>query len=227
MSKVERQTRPQTDNRRFLNALLSIARSGARWRDLPEELGDSATVKRRYYRWIEMRVLDAILAAFARDACAKAMSLRFPGDLIRRTDCRAHRRWRGFWCSGLRETGQGPGRSTPFLAPCPGGMLMRPNDGRINHQPLEMIQGFVADVTIADKGYDADHLCERIAQPGGEVVIPPKRNRSFRRPYDAELYKALSPLIRAALRGPWRRSPAKSKGPSSFCARMTGAPRLC
>ena len=60
--------RPRTDNRRFLNALLWMARSGARWRDLPEELGDHATVKRRYYRWIEMGVLDAILAALAREA---------------------------------------------------------------------------------------------------------------------------------------------------------------
>src|SRR5262245_28424247 len=53
----------------------------------------------------------------------------------------------------------------------------------------DLIDGFAADVTIADKGYDADHLCERIAQTGGEVVIPPKRNRSFKRPYDADLYK--------------------------------------
>jgi transposase len=59
---------PRTDNRRFLNALLWMARSGARWRDLPEELGDYATVKRRYYRWIEMGVLDEILAALAREA---------------------------------------------------------------------------------------------------------------------------------------------------------------
>ena len=59
---------PRTDNRRFLNALLWMARSGARWRDLPEGLGDYATVKRRYYRWIEMGVLDAILAALAREA---------------------------------------------------------------------------------------------------------------------------------------------------------------
>ena len=27
----------------------------------------------------------------------------------------------------------------------------------------ELVDGFVADVTIADKGYDADHLCDRIA----------------------------------------------------------------
>jgi transposase len=59
---------PRTDNRRFLNALLWMARSGGRWRDLPERLGDYETVKRRYYRWIGMGVLDAILAALAREA---------------------------------------------------------------------------------------------------------------------------------------------------------------
>jgi transposase len=59
---------PRTDNRRFLNALLWMARSGARWRDLPEQFGGYETVKRRYYRWIEMGVLDQILAALAREA---------------------------------------------------------------------------------------------------------------------------------------------------------------
>ena len=53
----------------------------------------------------------------------------------------------------------------------------------------ELIEGFVADATLADKGYDADHLCERIAARGGEIVIPPKRNRTVKRAYDAELYK--------------------------------------
>src|ERR1700678_2070006 len=59
---------PRTDNRRFLNALLWMARSGGRWRDLPERLGDYETVKRRYDRWIEMGVLDAVLAALTREA---------------------------------------------------------------------------------------------------------------------------------------------------------------
>jgi hypothetical protein len=45
-----------------------MARSGARWRDLPEQFGGYETVKRRYYRWIEMDVLDEILAALAREA---------------------------------------------------------------------------------------------------------------------------------------------------------------
>ena len=38
---------PRTDNRRFLNALLWMARSGGRWRDLPSRLGDYHTVDGR------------------------------------------------------------------------------------------------------------------------------------------------------------------------------------
>ena len=45
-----------------------MARSGSRWRDLPERLGDYRSVKRRYYRWIEMGVLDDMLAVLAREA---------------------------------------------------------------------------------------------------------------------------------------------------------------
>src|SRR3984957_5769698 len=44
---------PRTNNRRFLNALLWMARSGSRWRDLRRQLGKHEAVKRRYYRWIE------------------------------------------------------------------------------------------------------------------------------------------------------------------------------
>jgi transposase len=40
---------PRTNNRLFLDGLLWMARSGARWRDLPERFGDYRTVKRRYY----------------------------------------------------------------------------------------------------------------------------------------------------------------------------------
>ena len=59
---------PRADNRQFLNALLWMARSGARWRDLPEDLGDYEAVKRRYYRWIERGVLDEVLAALSQEA---------------------------------------------------------------------------------------------------------------------------------------------------------------
>ncbi len=45
-----------------------MARSGGRWKDLPERLGDYRTVKRRYYDWVARGVLDQMLADLAREA---------------------------------------------------------------------------------------------------------------------------------------------------------------
>ena len=53
----------------------------------------------------------------------------------------------------------------------------------------DLIDGIEAEATLADKGYDADHLANRIAENGAEVVIPPKRNRKVQRTYDTDLYK--------------------------------------
>ena len=53
----------------------------------------------------------------------------------------------------------------------------------------DLVDGFNAGATIADKGYDADHLVDRIVQTATTAVIPPKPNRKVQRPYDADLYK--------------------------------------
>ena len=44
-----------------------------------------------------------------------------------------------------------------------------------------LTEGLAPEVTIADKGYDADHFCEKLAEAGSQIVIPPKRNRTFQR----------------------------------------------
>lgn len=59
---------PRSDARRFFDAILWLARSRARWRDLPEErFGPYQTAKRRYYRWIEAGVFDRIFEAVTAD----------------------------------------------------------------------------------------------------------------------------------------------------------------
>lgn len=58
---------PRSDGRRFFDAILWVARSGARWRDLPEKFGPYQTAKRRYYRWIEQGVFDRIFEAVTSD----------------------------------------------------------------------------------------------------------------------------------------------------------------
>lgn len=53
----------------------------------------------------------------------------------------------------------------------------------------DLVEDIDADALLADKGYDANHLVEKMEQRGTEVVIPPKRDRKIQRAYDAELYK--------------------------------------
>ncbi|WP_156665854.1 IS5 family transposase [Rhizobium bangladeshense] len=183
---------PRSNNRLFLDALLWMARSGGRWRDLPERLGDYRSVKRRYYRWIEMGVLDEMLAMLAREADLEWL-------MIDSTIVRAHQH-----AAGARKVKGGPdaqalGRSRGGLSTkihaateslgLPVRLIASPgqrNDIAFAH---DLVEGIQAAATIADKGYDADHLCDKITETGADVVIPPKRNRKLQRHYDADLYK--------------------------------------
>lgn len=51
------------DNRRFINAVLWIARSGAPWADLPERYGNANSVFRRFSRWAKKGRWKAIFEA--------------------------------------------------------------------------------------------------------------------------------------------------------------------
>ena len=59
---------PRSDGRKFINALLWLARSGARWRDIPPAYGKYQTIKMRYYRWLEKGIIDSIFEALIQDA---------------------------------------------------------------------------------------------------------------------------------------------------------------
>ena len=55
----------------------------------------------------------------------------------------------------------------------------------------QLLPNIVADIVLADKGYDADErVIERLQQQGKTAVIPPKRHRKNPRDYDRDLYKA-------------------------------------
>ena len=62
---------PRVDDRRVLNGIFWVLRSGAPWRDLPERYGPRTTCYNRFVRWRKAgvwdRLMDAITAAHGGD----------------------------------------------------------------------------------------------------------------------------------------------------------------
>src|SRR5579875_3563257 len=56
--------RPPADDRKVLEGILWILRSGARWQDLPEQFGSASTCWRRLRDWEEQEVWLAIWRTF-------------------------------------------------------------------------------------------------------------------------------------------------------------------
>ncbi|GBR18519.1 transposase [Asaia spathodeae NBRC 105894] len=56
-----RWARPAGDNRRFLNDMLHVLRTGCPWRDMHERYGKWNSVYVRFRRWAEQGVWDALL----------------------------------------------------------------------------------------------------------------------------------------------------------------------
>ena len=56
---------PEFDDRRILNGIFWVLRSGAPWRDLPESFGPHTTCYNRFVRWRRAGVWDRIMDAVA------------------------------------------------------------------------------------------------------------------------------------------------------------------
>lgn len=56
---------PRVDDRRVLNGIFWVLRSGAPWRDLPERYGPRTTCYNRFNRWRQAGVWDRLLDAIS------------------------------------------------------------------------------------------------------------------------------------------------------------------
>jgi transposase len=59
--------RTAVDTRLFADAVLWLARTASRWRDLPPELGDWRTVRCRFRRWTHAGVWERLIEAMRVD----------------------------------------------------------------------------------------------------------------------------------------------------------------
>ena len=59
--------RTASDNRLFVNGVLWVLRSGARWHDLPERYGKYKSVHKRFMRWANSGVWERVFQELVRD----------------------------------------------------------------------------------------------------------------------------------------------------------------
>ena len=89
------------DNRPILDRILWRAREGARWRALPTRYGKWNTVWRRFARWRDLGVYEALFAALAGSGAAEERV-----QMLDSTTLRAHQHAAG--AKGAARPGAGP-----------------------------------------------------------------------------------------------------------------------
>nr|WP_201782673.1 IS5 family transposase [Calothrix sp. 336/3] len=179
------------DNRLFVEAVMYRYRAGIPWRDLPERFGDFRVVHTRFSRWAKRGVWQRVFEALADDADNEYA-------MIDSTIVRAHQHSAGARGDASSEAiGRSKGGlSTKIHALVdalgnPIGFHLTPGQAYDLDGANVLLHEFAADTLLADKGYDADErVIERLEQQGEMSVIPPKRNRTVKREYDKDLYKA-------------------------------------
>ena len=81
-----REGKPRADDRRTINAILFVLKTGIPWNDLPKEYGDDSTANRRLRRWEEQgvwkRVMDALISDGYSDGRLSIDDLSVDSDTI-------------------------------------------------------------------------------------------------------------------------------------------------
>jgi len=180
-----------SDNRRFVNAVLWIARTGSPWRDLPERLGNWNSQWRRFDRWAK-RGRFAAIAEVLRDPDLDVLIL--DSTVVRAHPCAAGapQARGGQAAQALGRSRGGFSTKIHIVVDALGNPLRCTLTGGQAHDITQapiLLAGLVCGQVIADKGYDATEFVTTIEAQGAVPVIPPRSNRKTPRTYDTHVYQ--------------------------------------
>ncbi|AUH65982.1 IS5/IS1182 family transposase [Paracoccus zhejiangensis] len=198
----------RVDDRRVISGIIHVLRVGCRWQDCPPDYGPSTTICNRFNRWSHKGLWTRIFTTLSAPA-------ELPGDLsIDSTAVRAHRsshgakggrkvqaigRSRGGPTTKIHALTDGCGRAMAFI-------LSPGNCADISVAPALLDRIAPPTRLLADKGYDANSLRERLATSRTEAVIPSTRSRKVHIPFDETAYTSRNLIERAFCRlNDWRR----------------------
>ncbi|MCH8097290.1 MAG: IS5 family transposase, partial [Proteobacteria bacterium] len=181
---------PRVDDRRVINGIFYILRTGSPWRDLPERYGPYTTVYNRYNRWAKAGVWLRVF---------EALSEQSPDSLhlIDSSIVRAHQHAAG-GKKGARNHAIGRSRgglSTKIHAVVdarglPVRFVLTPGQASDKAAVPALIEGLrPARDVVADRGYDARAILELLAEHGSRPHIPTQRNRKVQRSVDPAIYR--------------------------------------
>jgi transposase len=118
---IHRRGRPPRNHRRVLDAIFWVMRTGAPWRDVPEEFGDWNAIFRQFRRWADSGIWDVILEALAGSDVCDATLQMVDATIIRAHHCAAGGKGEPSATRSAVRAAASPPKSTPvpMLKACP------------------------------------------------------------------------------------------------------------
>jgi transposase len=169
---------PRVNDRRVLNGIFWVLRSGAPWRDLPDNFGPYTTCYKRFVRWRRAGVGHQLLNALTAGHAAVV-------QMIDTSIVRMHQH--GACTAGNSE--QLMGRSRGGLTTkihafvdasgLPVRLALTTGEAHDNRHVLALLSGLRSGaMLLADRRFDADWMRALVSQYGAWANIPPRRNRT-------------------------------------------------
>ena len=234
--------RPAKDHRVVVNAILWVLRTGAPWRDLPDDAGVCwKTAASRFYRWTASGVWRKVLDELQKDADGRG-NLDRSRHFSDGSSVRAHQhaagarggrqdetlgRSRGGFSTKFHVRAEGSGKPVAFVL-SPGqrheaklfeplmevGAVERLGAGRPDLHPERV---------VGDRGYSYDRIREYLARRGIPAVIPLRSDQGRDPMFDRENYRERNKVERLVGRlKQWRRIATRyDKRAASYLAMLT------
>jgi transposase len=186
----------RVDDRRVINGIFWVLRSGAPWRDLPDVYGPRTTCYNRFVRWRRAGVWANILSALAAAHHAAV-------QMIDTSMVRVHQHAACVADSASQSVGRSRGGLTSKLHVVvdanglPVWLGITPGEAHDNRLCSTLLTGLKPKTMIlADRGYDADWIRVLVNEQGAWANIPPKRNRKEPICFSRHLYRARNRIER-------------------------------
>ena len=180
---------PRVNDRRVLNGIFWVLRSGAPWRDLPNNFGPYTTCYNRFVRWRRAGVWARIMSALAgaHDAAVQMIDTSIVrvhqhGACMTRNRRQLMGRSRGGLTSKIHALVDANG--LPVRLALTAGEA---HDNRLAGKLLSRLR--LGAILLADRGYDADWFRDALQARGITPCIPGRKTRTEPIRYDKRRYK--------------------------------------